>query len=417
MLDRWDDEALVKADEEAHARRLERMRERRPQAGFAALISMLLAAAVMLILLAAFLPNSIRSAQVANNASAASWLAEVNTAEAQYAGAGYGGYVQPYALSGSLQAQVAGVLPCANPMLLPGVIAGSAAVPGAPTGYTLDFIHGAAATYTCTGGPAAAYQNYSITLAPVSKLRAGAINFFTCVGTGCDGQVHYASGRTAVESDPVWTTNIAAAQAGSGSGTGTSSGASLWYGVFSSTVTYPPGAMVTYGTPPVLYMNFTGTGNGLPPPQDTYDFTQLSSGALAQIPPQAGLLSGYGLPGNNSPIFWCPLSTAPNNCPVTLDYSGNGTPPSGALSSSPALTVVSKTWNVTVANSVAGDTITVSLWQNGVQVSGCAVTYPVTTCSASISLTMSPSQKYIVEIQNTGAGPSPTISWSVAAVQ
>lgn len=356
--DRWTDSRLVQEDEVHHAYTLtsefqsavQKARQARAQAGFTALLSMLLAAAVMLILLATFLPNSIRSAQVANNASAASWLAQVNTAEAQYAGAGYGGYVQPYALSGSLQAQVAGVLPCANPMLLPGVIAGSAAAPGAPTGYTLDFINGAAAKYTCTGGPAAAYQNYSITLTPISKLRAGAINFFTCVGTGCDGQVHYASGRTAVESDPVWTTNIAAAQAGSGSGTGTSSGASLWYGVFSPTVTYPAGAMVTYapggsGTEPSLYIN--GTGNavqGEAPSQDSFNWFPASTSAVTtlQVPQPtitgsfSGVLSqinGGPLSSNNkyaSAPEWCAFAIA-NNCGAP---SGND-PHDGTLTTEP----------------------------------------------------------------------------------
>jgi hypothetical protein len=413
MLAKKTDEELLAKYPEHHARRLEMMRERRPQAGFAALLSMMIACAVMLILLAAFLPNSLRSAQVANNASAASFLSLVNTAEAQYST--YGGYVQPYALAGSVQARVAGAAGCANPMLLPGTIVGSAAMPAAPVGYTMSFAGGTAAAFACVGGPTAAYQNYSINLAPISKIQAGGINFFTCVGTGCDGQVHYASGRAAVETDPVWSTTIAGTVGGSGSSGSTSPSTPtvILTGPWSGSATYAAGQEVLYtsGANVGIYANLTGQNSATNqnPAGDATNWIKIGSYSTAP-PSLGGSFSGVPLSGGS--FYTCPLVGI--NCSVVIT---SGTIPNNYTTIATSFTMTQFTVTMSPQNGGSALSIYTQPLPNpsGPANLGCTIPAYGTTCTVNLSPVVLPAGSQMEIVVTPGLSlPATSLTWTIS---
>jgi hypothetical protein len=430
MLAKKTDEELLAKYPEHHARRLEMMRERRPQAGFAALLSMMIACAVMLILLAAFLPNSLRSAQVANNASAASWITQVNIAETEYNGAGYGGYVAPNYLAGSLAAVIAKVPACANPMLLSGALVGNPALPAAPIGYTLSFTGTPVSGVTCTGGPTYFYQSYAITLTPISKLSTGEINFYSCVGitASCDGKPHYADNRIANEStDPVWNTTLPANLSTTGGGSSTSSGTPP-LARFDPTVHYPAGSMVTLGTPPALALYINGTGNavfGESPAADTENWFIASypgPPAVLQAPSPTigGSSGGIAVQGTGS----LPYSSATVSCPFNFNLSGNycggNGAPTGGTTTAETVTYSKFYINVPagfVTPNGNGGYIQVSLvnLSTGATLYACQLPSAATYCQQAKSVTIPALTNLQVQFYTVSQGVNEgTITWTLS---
>ena len=193
------------------------MRQRNSQKGDA-LISVLIACAIMLLLLSALVPSVFRVHQVSNEVTAASQLAAINLGESEYEK--FGAFVNPIALSAVNLLYPAS---CSNAELL----AGQQTV--SPPGFTLQFNPGPIQTsFTCaaTGSvqPPIGYQNYSISLTPQNRLQAQR-NFFTCVGTACSNPAHsglieFAEDRAANENDPVYTVAAMGPSGGNGSNSG-----------------------------------------------------------------------------------------------------------------------------------------------------------------------------------------------------
>jgi hypothetical protein len=140
-----------------------RKRARHQHSGFG-LISVLLAAACVMVLAAAILPSSIRLFQVNNEVGAAQSLGAMAAANFTYASR-YGSFVAPSALVGNLANTTA--QPCANPLWLL-----QASQASASAGYKAPvFLGGTAATTPpCTG--INGFQSYQIQVDPISPLEA-----------------------------------------------------------------------------------------------------------------------------------------------------------------------------------------------------------------------------------------------------
>ncbi len=262
----------------------------RKEGGFAFLISMLIAATVMLILLGAFLPNIVTANRVADENNAAQWMQSVMAAEMTYSKT-FLATVPIANLTGSLASPYA-VGGCANPMLIQNITA--------PPGYTYSLtLTGTAAGFTCANGPTLVGTGYAFTLTPVSAFQAQR-NFFTCSGTGCDNQIHFASNTAATETSPVYSTVSSPenGQVGNGTNSGTSV-AQPWV----QNQSYPAGQMVLWtpscqgawpdgGCAPVGgYLNLTGA-NTTYPPSDPADWQPLSSTNASWTPSPPPNLSG-----------------------------------------------------------------------------------------------------------------------------
>lgn len=168
---------------------------RRKDAGFVSLVSVLIVAAMILVLTAIMLPPAIKVLQVKNESAAAETLAVINAAETVSATV-YGQYVVPANLTGSLASPIS----CANEMLVPG---GSTQ---APDGYSLTFTGGGAATApatTCSG--IAGYNSFTMALNPTSVLSAQR-TFFVSSADG--GLIHFAENRPATISDQVMPVSV-----------------------------------------------------------------------------------------------------------------------------------------------------------------------------------------------------------------
>ena len=159
------------------------MQQRRREAGFTSLVGVLVAMAVMLVLMAALLPASLRLEQVNNESAAAEKLAQIGAAETA-AGQLYGQYMTLDKMGGTLAAQNS----CVNPNLLSG------AQTQAPAGYELIVPAGsfngvpANPASGCVGG----FATYTIYMEPTSRLSGQ--RYFAMAQ---DGNIYFAVGKRA----------------------------------------------------------------------------------------------------------------------------------------------------------------------------------------------------------------------------
>lgn len=212
------------------------MKARRREKGAAELISILIAALITMVLLSALIPSFIHSQQANNSLSAASVAQQIQQAEFAYQKS-YGAVIPFQAVSGTsmgLTGSLAQPIGCANPMLLPGIIANQA-----PNGYAITFTPNILqASFSCAstaGGFAApiGYQGFNLNLDPANTLQAKR-HFFTCSGGTCDGLIHFNDSQPASASDPVFNVALSNGNAGGG-GSGTNNngvGSNLWGGVW-----------------------------------------------------------------------------------------------------------------------------------------------------------------------------------------
>lgn len=187
------------------------MQRRRKEAGFTSLVGVLVAMAVMLVLMAALLPASLRMEQTTNEISAAQAMAQLNAAEFAFAQS-YAMFPPPSGLSGTLAQN----LSCSNPMLLSGPLTQN------PQGYTMVWTQKAVrASATCPA--VTGYAGYTVSFEPQSKLQ-GSRYFFSDTDDPQGTQlIHVAEGRPATDSDPTYATPasslIVVANGGGGGGT------------------------------------------------------------------------------------------------------------------------------------------------------------------------------------------------------
>lgn len=396
--------------------------KRHSQKGFGTLLSLLIAAAIIMMFVAALMPSTIRAVQATQEQSAALVLARINFAEVS-ARQVYLGYMNPSALAISILNPPTSLSPCN-----PGLLNPPDGLVNASMGYTFNWQplpsagSGTIAT-GCTLNPPQLYTGYSITAEPTSRL-AGDRYFYTDTTTGF---IYMNAGSPITAPDPtkIYSVNVMGGMAGVSGGNQSigSSNPTDWGGPWTSKG-YTAGTFVTYGTPPVLYLNFSGNSNSLPPNQDPYDFYPVSNTPLTQPPTLSGQIGGAGFSSSGVPVFWSALSGSND---YGLDYNGH-TPPSVICqnggsspcpSSSPAAIVQTSAWNFSVSNLTAGETMTGTLWnENGTQMASCSVTYQAPSCSVSFSATMTPQNSYVVEVVNGGAGNGgPSVSWSIGIVQ
>lgn len=142
------------------------MRQRKNnQKGFASLVSVLLAAAIVLVMLAALIPNTIRAMQSRIAATAAEQLAQIGASEMAMAQL-YGEFVSPANLTGTLTSPIS----CNNPFLVSG------AEIQAPENYTLTFAGGSSQS-GISGCTVAGFKTYTMNADPATSL-AGSRHFF-----------------------------------------------------------------------------------------------------------------------------------------------------------------------------------------------------------------------------------------------
>lgn len=411
MIDRWDDEALVKADEEAHARRLERMRERRPQAG-ESLIGVLIVLLIIMTMAAGLAPNAIKAAQSKNAAAAAAWAMQVANAEFSYGT--YGGYVQPQYLTGVLGSALPA---CANPMLLPGGMVGTIANPAAPAmGYSFNF-HGTGASAGCVGGPTT-YSAYSMTVDPVNPLEGGQRHFFVCAGTGCDGQVHYRNATSvtdyAQETDPVWSTTTASS-GGGGSSSSPAAPTVILTGQWSATPTTPYAAgqevLYTNGSSVGIYANLTGSNSPAlsNPAGDAMNWVQIGSYSIAP-PSLTGSMTGVLLHGGS--FYTCPLVGF--NCSVVIT---SGTIPTDYYTFGTSFTMTQFTVTMSPQNGGSALSIYTQPLPNpsGPANLGCTIPAYGTTCTVNLSPVVLPAGSQMEIVVTPGLSlPASSLMWTIS---
>jgi type II secretory pathway pseudopilin PulG len=333
------------------------MQRQRKEKGMASLLVMLVAVGVALIIASVLIPNVFKLKAVANENNAASQLAAINLAESQYAH--YGAFVAPPTL-----ANINLVYPvsCDNPQS----IAGQQAV--APAGYVMTFTPGsAAASFTCPAvGSFVApvgYSTYSINLDPLNNLQAQR-HFFSAVGGGADGLVHFNDTRPATAADPVYNvTGTVGTSGGSGSGTG-SSAPLAFQGAWEQGATYSAGQIVTYQTSPgsssAIFLNVTGL-NPVAPSQDGVNWSQIGIAQVLQVTYASGSFTpGPTLTTND---FWAcqlvgPCMSSSGGSSWSSVISITGTP-------NPA-TISAPIFSFSVTNALPGNgAINIVVFQSG----------------------------------------------------
>lgn len=144
--------------------------KRKSERGFGTLISILIAAAILLLMLSALIPNTVRALQSMQAKNAALVLARINFAETASRQL-YSGYLTPTALA---QSNLSLPVSACNPELLSGADAQTEATDGYV--FTFTPVFGGSAT-GCTPAPALV-TSYVVTAAPVSKI-AGQRYFYS----------------------------------------------------------------------------------------------------------------------------------------------------------------------------------------------------------------------------------------------
>jgi type II secretory pathway pseudopilin PulG len=278
-----------------------------------ALISLLIAFAIMGVMLAAIAPALVRKTQNDNADSAASWAAGINAAEFQYQN--YGGYVPPQSLGGTFALPKA----CNNPMLVSGQIANQL-----PAGYASTFNPGVViATFSCPSGPTVAYLGYQLSLDPSNRLQASR-HFFSCTGSSCsnpanNGLIKFADGRPAIENDSTYAILAPSIQNGGGSSGNNGTGTNVWGGTWANG-SYSTGIIVlaptTYNGSTGSagpYLSITSNGGANYPPSDPTDWLFLGGGApnyTPAPPPTPPCSSGVS---GSLPTFVVPNSSGNGN--------------------------------------------------------------------------------------------------------
>ena len=166
----------------------DKMKQR--ESGFVSILSVLIVAAMILVLAAIMVPSSVRLLQVKNEESEAESLA-VKNAAFTVAGNVYGIYPAPSSLAGSL----ATPLSCSNMFLIPGQET------QASDGYIETFTGSGTPTApaaSCSG--VTGYSSFTIAADPASSLVAQR-HFLL---SSSDGLLHYSTGRPATIADPVF---------------------------------------------------------------------------------------------------------------------------------------------------------------------------------------------------------------------
>ena len=338
----------------------------RKEGGFAFLISMLIAATVMLILLGAFLPNIVTANRVVDENNAAQWMQSVTAAEMTYSKT-FLATVPIANLTGSLASPYA-VGGCANPMLIQNITA--------PPGYTYSLtLTGTAMGFMCANGPTLVGTGYTFTLTPVSAFQAQR-NFFTCSGTGCDNQIHFASNTAATETSPVYSTISSPENGQVGNGNNNEGGSS--YQNWTSGGNFPIGQLVlapaSWGSypsggsinAPQFFINLTGSNSGWPP-TDVTDWNPVGP------KPQVSTLANPN-PNGTTSIFV-------NNSPGNYTASNANFTPTGA-------TGFYRTLSIGISPA-APSPISVALVNNNSEMIWCVIQQGGSSCSFQIGVSPS----------------------------
>jgi type II secretory pathway pseudopilin PulG len=382
------DDELIRRHDQFHAEKLARLqaetdKARRTQAG-ESLIGVLILLLIVMAMAAALAPNAIRATQSKNAGAAAAWAMSVNNAEWTYQS--NGGYVPPQNLTGVLGSALPA---CANPLLLPGGVVGTAANPAAPAmGYTYTFT--GAGTATVGAGCPPAFLSYTLLIDPTNSMEGGHRHFFTCTGDGCDGQIHFRDGLSATdhaqESDPIYSTTAVAGGGGNGSGgnTSPSTPTPILTGSWNPSGTYLAGQEVTYanGTNSIgLFANLTGqnSASSQNPAGDASNWIQIASYSTAP-PSLTGSFTGVQLIGGSD--YTCPVSGL--SCAVVRTQ---GSIPSDYTTLQTSFTMTQFTVTMSPQNGASALSIFTQPLQNpsGPANLGCVIPANGTTCTVNIS--------------------------------
>jgi type II secretory pathway pseudopilin PulG len=175
--------------------------------GYAILLELLIACAILLILAARTVPSAVRIQQTQNQNNVLTLLREVNAGEAAFAMAFPGqGYEQPAYLANSTMGFGRVGVVCATTCTCPNALApsvasvfGSADV-GVFSGYTLTFGGGQQSPTNNPGcGSERGFITYGVTAVPTTKL-GGTWSFFT----DSTGVIRYSQNGTPNAASPVW---------------------------------------------------------------------------------------------------------------------------------------------------------------------------------------------------------------------
>jgi type II secretory pathway pseudopilin PulG len=188
---RLSDEILLRQAREFKPAPWPGKQHRRAQAGFG-LVEIMLAAVIMLVLLAAIIPNLVRANQVGDELAASAQLAQIASAETVMAQE-YGIYVPPAELTGNLSLTSPGS--CSNVFLLAGQGAQN------PPGYAMTWSLDSATSSSNSGCSTVTSQAkaFHINVDPQNRL-AGQRHFYL----DQTGVVRSNNTRAATASDPVY---------------------------------------------------------------------------------------------------------------------------------------------------------------------------------------------------------------------
>jgi hypothetical protein len=190
-----------------------RTRQQRNEKGVAELVSMLVAAGILLVLASVMIPSIVEAKRVSTEVAAAEALNQIGAISTTYSHE-YGAYVAPQYLTGTLPT-TAVPASCSNAFLL------NAAQVQAPEGYTMAFTGTPQTGWSCAGVPAG-YSSYSILLQPTNSLFAQ-----RSFEMAQDGILHFSDEGPATPSSPVYSITAAngvVTLGGTGAGTSNSSG-------------------------------------------------------------------------------------------------------------------------------------------------------------------------------------------------